>query len=120
MSTACYTCHQIEGQGIGYGPTLTGWGKTQTREVIARAIANPSEEIAHGFRGAELQVKGGITIHGLVISEGDPVDGGLTQRVPKDRIEGRSRMTRSLMLSVEQFGFGAQEVADLVAHLNSL
>lgn len=124
IATACSICHQIEGQGVEFGPTLTGWGKTQTREVIARSIMNPSADIAHGFQGVEILTDNGLMIQGVVLSEGDPVMirsmGGLTQNVPKARIKKRSRMRRSLMMSAEQFGFGAQEVADLVAYLKSI
>ena len=38
----CVMCHRIEGIGIEYGPTLTGWGRMQTREVIVTSIVNPS------------------------------------------------------------------------------
>ena len=124
LATACFTCHRIEGQGIDYGPTLTGWGKTQTREVIARSVMNPSADIAHGYQGTEIRTKDGLVIHGMILSEGDPVIirsmGGVDQTVPKDRIQRRRRLNRSLMLSVESFGFGAQEVADIVAYLKSI
>jgi len=124
IATACQVCHRIEGQGVDFGPTLTGWGKTQTREVIARSVVNPSADIAHGYDGVEITTDNGLTIQGLVISEGDPVIvrsmGGQTQTIPKARIESRKRLNRSLMMSAEQFGFGAKEVADIIAYLKSI
>ena len=124
IATACFMCHRIEGQGIEMGPTLTGWAKTQTREVVARSIIDPSADIAHGYHGVEILTDNGLTIQGLVISDGDPVIvrsmGGQTQTIPKKRIRERKRMNRSLMMSAEQLGFGSQEVADLVAYLKSL
>ena len=45
--------------------------------------------------------------------------GGITQMIPKDRIKGRSKMKRSLMLSAAQLGLTAQDVADLIAYLKA-
>ncbi len=124
LATACYMCHQVDEQGIEFGPTLTGWGKTQTREVIARSIINPSADIAHGYGGTEIVTDNGLTIQGIVISEGDPVIirsmAGQTQTIPKARIDKRRRMQRSLMMAAENFGFGPADVADLVAYLKTL
>ncbi len=123
VAARCIVCHQIEGNGPIYGPALDGWGRTQTREVILRSIIDPSFDIAHGYDGTELKTKDGKTIHGLVISDGNPLMirsmGGLTQTVPKGRIASEKKMDRSLMLSAAQLGLTAQDLADLVEYLKS-
>lgn len=120
----CIMCHQIEGVGVEYGPTLTGWGKTQTREVIVNSIYNPSSDISHGYDGTEIKTKDGKTIHGLLIKEGNPLiiisTGGITQIIPTGQVKVKSKMKRSLMLSGAQQGLTAQDVADLVAYLKSI
>jgi putative membrane-bound dehydrogenase-like protein len=120
----CIMCHQIEGIGIEYGPTLTGWGKTQTREVIANSIIDPSSDIAHGYDGTQLKTQDGKTVHGLLIKEGNPLIitsmGGVTQIVPAGKVKNKSKMNRSLMLSAAQLGLTAQDVADLIAYLKSI
>ncbi len=123
VAQRCIMCHQIAGQGVNYGPPLDGWGKTQTREVIFQSIVEPSASIAHGFDGTELVTTDGKTIHGLVVSKGDPVMirsmGGLTQMIPKNRIRSQKPLGRSLMMSAEQLGLSTQDLVDLVAYLKA-
>ncbi|MEM7014019.1 MAG: PVC-type heme-binding CxxCH protein, partial [Verrucomicrobiota bacterium] len=119
----CYICHQMDGQGMIYGPALDGWGKGQTREVIANSIVNPSADIAHGFNGTQIETKDDQTIQGLLIGTGDPLIirsmGGLTQVVPKKRVKKQQKFNRSLMLSASQLGLTEQDVADLVEYLKN-
>ena len=122
-ATRCIMCHEIGGIGIQYGPALDGWGKTQTSEVVARSIVDPSADIAHGYDGSEIVTKDKETIHGLVIQDGNPTIitsmGGVTQMIPKGKIKANRKMKRSLMLSAAQQGLTAQDVADLVAYLKA-
>jgi putative membrane-bound dehydrogenase-like protein len=119
----CIMCHEVGGMGVQFGPALDGWGKTQTAEVIARSIVDPSADIAHGFDGTELKTKDGKTVHGLLIQDGNPSImvsmGGVTQIIPKGKIEKQHKMGRSVMLSAAQLGLTAQDVADLVAYLRA-
>lgn len=120
----CIMCHQIDGTGIEYGPTLTGFGKTQTAEVLIDAILNPSSGISHGYEGSEIKTKDGKTIHGLLIKNSPPFIiqsmGGITQTIPQQQVESIKKLNRSLMLSAEQLGFTAQDLADVVAYLKTI
>ncbi|HAL71259.1 MAG TPA: dehydrogenase, partial [Verrucomicrobiales bacterium] len=117
----CVMCHQINNQGVEFGPSLQGWGLSQPTDIIAQAILEPSKDIAHGFDGVEIVTKDGIKIHGMVLTEGDVLIvrsmGGQTQFVPKSRIASKKKMDRSLMLSGTQLGLTAQDVADIVAYM---
>lgn len=120
-SARCIMCHEIGGLGAQFGPPLDGWGRTQTAEVVARSLVDPSADIAHGFDGSVILTKEGKTIHGLVIQEGNPTIvtsmGGVTQMIPRQQIGSIEKLNRSLMLSAAQLGLTAQDVADLVAFL---
>lgn len=120
---ACLLCHNINGKGNDYGPALGGFAKAQTAEVVINAIVNPSAEIAHGFDGTIVTLRDGGEIHGLVLSNSDPLVvqsmGGLTQLVPASKIRSKQFLGRSLMLSAEQLGLSAQDVADVVAYLRT-
>lgn len=122
-TVVCFTCHQVGKQGYDFGPTLNGFGKTQTREVLLQAIINPSADIAHGYGASEIKTKDGITIHGIIIAEGDPVIiksmAGQTQMVPKNRIKSKKKLNRSLMFSADMLGLQPQTLADIVAYLQS-
>ncbi|MDZ4288224.1 MAG: PVC-type heme-binding CxxCH protein [Prosthecobacter sp.] len=117
----CYMCHQLNNQGVEFGPSLQGWGLSQPSEVIAQSIIDPSKDIAHGFEGQTIATKDGVKIDGMVLAEGDILIvrslGGQTQFVPRARIASRTKMSRSLMLSAAQLGLTPQDVADLVAYL---
>lgn len=119
----CIMCHEVGGLGVQFGPPLDGWGKTQTSEVIARSIIDPSADIAHGFDATELKTKDGKTVHGLLVQDGNPTIvvsmGGVTQMIPKGRVQAKRKMSRSVMLSAAQLGLTAQDVADLVAYLKA-
>lgn len=119
----CIMCHEIGGVGVQFGPPLDGWGRTQTAEVIARSLVDPSADISHGFDGTELVTKDGKTIHGLLIQDGNPSIitsmGGVTQMIPKGKIQAKNKLSRSMMLNAAQQGLTAQDVADLVAFLKA-
>jgi putative membrane-bound dehydrogenase-like protein len=122
LAMRCIMCHQLNGNGPAYGPELKGWASRQSREALVRSIVNPSADIALGFEGVTLKLKDGGMIDGRLQSANDPTvitsTGGITQLVPKERIAGRSeKMTRSLMMSGEQLGLSAQDVADVAAFL---
>jgi putative heme-binding domain-containing protein len=114
-------CHQVDGTGVDFGPNLTGWGRSQPPSVIAEALINPSKDIAHGFDGMEITTKDGLTIQGMVLTDGEIVIvrslGGQTQYIPRKRIAKRQKMTRSMMLSALQIGLTPQDIADLIAYL---
>ena len=56
-----------------------------------------------------------------MLSGGNPLivqsTGGVTQLIPAAQVKERKRLGRSLMLSAEQLGLSAQQVADIVAYL---
>jgi len=121
LAQRCVMCHQLEGNGPAYGPELRGFATRQGREAVVTAIVEPSASIALGYEGTTLKLKAGGQIDGLLQSNNDPVliksTGGVSQLVPKKLIGGQSKMGKSLMMSGEQLGLNAQEVADIAAWL---
>ena len=120
-ASACLMCHRIQGKGVDYAPALDGFASRQTKDVVITAIVDPSNDIAHGYDGVELTLRDGRKIHGIVLSNGNPVviqsTGGTMQMIPAPLIEKRQRLGRSLMLSADQLGLTAQQVADIAAYL---
>ena len=121
--TRCLMCHSVGGTGAEVGPALDGWGRGKAPDVIAKAIVQPSAEIAQGFEGTEIKTKDGLTIQGLLIKDNDPLMmrsmGGVTQIIPIARVASRRRMQTSLMMSGAQLGLTPQDVADVIAFLRS-
>ena len=129
-TTRCVLCHQLNGTGVDYGPDLKGWAATQEREAVIRAIVEPSAGIAHGYMGTEVLLKDGGIIHGISFNNSElwmkdalPLvvqsAGGLTQLIPKDRIEKQNTFKRSLMYDPSTLGLTAQDIADIAAWLQS-
>jgi putative heme-binding domain-containing protein len=120
-AAACRMCHRVGGEGADYGPAIDGFASRQTKDVVITAIVNPSNDIAHGYEGTEITLADGRKIHGLVQSGGNPLivqsNGGLTQMIPAKLVKERKRLGRSLMLSADQLGLTAQQVADIAAYL---
>ena len=126
----CILCHQFDGKGADYGPNLKGWSATQTLEVIVRSIAEPSAEIALGYKGTEVLLKDGGTVHGITFNNSDPwiknappliiqSAGGVTQFIPNKRIEKKKDLNRSLMYDPVMLGLNAQDIADIAAWLQN-
>ncbi len=116
----CAMCHNINGVGPDYGPSLKGWGTLQAKEAIVKSILQPSFDIAHGYKGTEVITKDGKVVHGLAVP-GDPLiitsTGGVTQMIPRSIIKSKKFMKRSLMLAPEQLGLSAQDIADITAYM---
>ena len=124
VAARCHACHQIEGTGVAYGPDLRGWIADQGIEPFLKAVIDPSADIAHGFTGAEVKLKDGRKIHGLIINRDDPTIvqsmGGVTQIIPKKLGVKIGKFKRSLMLSADQLGMTAQDLADLAEYLKEV
>jgi len=120
----CYACHRIGKDGVDFGPDLSTYAKQQAPAVVVQAIAEPSASISHGFEGSEVKTTDGLTITGMLLSEGDPVMirsmGGLLQTLPKARVQSVQKMKKSLMYEPSQLGLNAQGIADIVAYLKGM
>ena len=124
LAARCVMCHQIDGVGVEYGPDLRNWVANQGRVAFFEAVRTPSASIALGYTGTAMTLKDRSIVEGLVFSEEDPVvvmsTGGVMQYIPRARIETSARMgKKSLMLSAEQLGLTAQDLADLAAYLET-
>jgi putative heme-binding domain-containing protein len=122
VSMRCVMCHRVGDQGPDYGPDLAGWAANQGRESFIRAVVSPTESIALGFEGEIIPLKDGREVHGILINAGDPLTvrsmGGVSQFIPRTMLDKRTRpLRRSLMLSADELGLTAQDVADLAAFM---
>ncbi|MEO0414904.1 MAG: PVC-type heme-binding CxxCH protein, partial [Verrucomicrobiota bacterium] len=117
----CYMCHQVDGDGVDFGPALDEWGRGQSPEAIATAIIDPNAGIAHGFEGTEIETKKGNIIQGFSMFAGGShilkVMGGGEVTISRRDIKTVKTLDKSLMMSAGQLGLQAQDVADIVAFL---
>jgi len=123
-AAVCYACHKFDGKGIDFGPDLTTYAKQQSLETLILNIAQPSNNISHGFEGTRVVLDDGMVITGMVLSSGDPLMvksmGGVVQSISRQRIKEEKQLDRSLMFTASQMGLTEQSVADIAAYLRSL
>lgn len=121
----CFVCHQVNGQGIDFGPALSEIGSKLPKEALYDAILNPSAGISFGFEGWEIKMKDGNTFIGIVASETDTeltirVPGGILQKCEKSAISGREKMKVSLMTPNLHTVMSEADLVNLVEYLSSL
>jgi putative heme-binding domain-containing protein len=124
-TVGCIKCHQVNGEGIDFGPNLSEIGTKLAREAIYEAILDPSAGIAFGYEAWHLELKGGDEADGLVVSEtADELAlkaiGGVVTRYKKADIVRRTKQKLSIMPSGLEQTMSRQELVDLVEYLSSL
>jgi putative heme-binding domain-containing protein len=124
-SVGCANCHQVNGQGIDFGPNLSEVGSKLGKDALYEAILDPSAGIAFGYEAWQLTLKSGDEAYGLIVSdtpEGIAVKavGGIVTRYPKSDIVTREQLKLSIMPAGLQQAMTAQELVDLVEYLSSL
>lgn len=121
----CITCHQVNGEGINYGPDLSEIGDKLPKEALFESILYPSNAVAHGYAGVQLETKAGDTLVGFLSSETEEnvtvrMAGGISRSVKASEIKSRKELEDSLMPAGLAGLLHPLELADLVAYLESL
>ncbi len=121
----CFTCHQVAGLGIDFGPALTEIGSKLAKEAIYDAILNPSAGISFGFEGFEVKTKGGDTFIGMVASDTAAslslkVPGGVIQQIAKADLLSKTPLGVSLMTPGLHTVMEEAQLVDLVEYLAGL
>ena len=124
-TSACSTCHQVNGQGLDFGPSLSEIGTKLGKEALYESILDPSSGISFGYEAWSLQLKDGEEAYGLITSETPDeialkTQGGIVTKYRKDMIERRQKMQTSIMPAGLQLTMTVEELVDLVEYLASL
>ena len=124
FQSLCSTCHQVNKEGINFGPDLSEIGSKLSKEAMYTSILFPDQGISFGYEGYRLKLNDGSTAIGKIVSEtADKIDMQYMnnkQSVQKEKITSRSKLESSLMPSNIQSSMSEQELVDLVAYLESL
>ncbi len=125
FKTYCSTCHQINGEGVDYGPKLSEIGSKLPREGQLLAILYPDAGISFGYEGWDIKMKDGSLLRGMVASrtESDWMikmpDGSLQSYKIKDMVS-KKQIATSLMPSGFHEVMTEQQLMDLTAYLMTL
>lgn len=123
--TYCFSCHQVNGLGVDFGPALSEIGTKLAKEALYDSILNPGAGISFGFEGWEVKTKDGNTYIGMVASETDnelslKVPGGIIVKCDKSAIASRDKMKVSLMTPNLHTIMSEADLVNLVEYLASL
>ncbi|MCH9022882.1 MAG: c-type cytochrome [Planctomycetes bacterium] len=131
----CFSCHRIDGQGVHYGPILTGWGKVRTIEEIVEELVHPSKQLARGYEyPVRISTNGHVaegmlsnySKHGAGSEYGGSLNlwvfGGRLIKILFHRKEEKIEMLKnhSWMPQPSQMGLEDQDIRDIAEYLKQL
>jgi putative heme-binding domain-containing protein len=121
----CFKCHQINGEGVDFGPNLSEIGTKLARDAIYESIRDPSAGISFGYEAWQLDFKNGDDALGLIVSEtADELSlkaiGGIVTRYKKSEIARRTKQKLSIMPAGLEQTMSTEDLIDLVEYLSSL
>lgn len=125
QSMQCALCHRVQGTGRSVGPDMDGIGKRRSRQELLVSILDPSKLIDPKYSTHQILTADGQFVSGLLVRDADAEivlrsANGRNHRISKGEIESRRVQPESLMPSGLAADLTAQEVADLLAFLESL
>lgn len=121
----CSICHQVNGEGMDFGPKLSEIGSKLPKEGQYLAILHPDAGISFGFEGWEVKFKDGSSLTGIVSSKTETdlqmkFPGGVVQNYKMADVVSMKQIDSSMMPSGLQEAMSTQELVDLVEYLTSL
>lgn len=121
----CYRCHAVQGEGRDVGPDLSKIGQKYGKQGLLESILNPSAAIGHEYQvwNFETELHGDVTGYIRLEREGRlevvNADGEIVV-IPENQIRDRWKSELSLMPTGLASGLSVQELADVVAFLETL
>ncbi len=124
-SVGCPTCHQVNGEGIDFGPRLSEIGAKLGKDALYDAIVEPSAGISFGFEAWLITTQDGEETLGIIASETEDavlvkLPGGQSIRIQKKEIAKREKQAQSIMPTGLHANLRATEFADLLEYLSGL
>jgi putative heme-binding domain-containing protein len=120
----CFVCHTINTKGGQIGPDLTDIAQKFNAAVILENLIDPSANISLGFEVEAITKKDDTQVFGFIVGEGDPLlikdAAGVQHAIDKKDLAKRQKLQTSLMPPVGLLNLKAQDLADIVAYLQSL
>jgi putative heme-binding domain-containing protein len=124
FETLCSTCHQVDNEGVNFGPDLSEIGNKLSKEALYTSILYPDQGISFGYEAYRIKLKDGSTAFGRIVSEtADKIDlQYMTQQqtLNKGDVVSKTKMETSLMPGNLQSSMTEQDLVDLVEYLQQL
>jgi putative heme-binding domain-containing protein len=121
----CAICHQVNGEGMDFGPKLSEIGSKLSKEGEYLAILHPDAGISFGYETSEVKLKDGTMLTGIISSKTETdlqmkFPGGVVQNYKMSDVKSMKTTETSMMPSGLQESMSTQELVDLVDYLSTL
>jgi putative heme-binding domain-containing protein len=121
----CKSCHRVGGEGSTLGPDLSAIGKKLDRARILESILEPSKSIEPQYMAYLVETKDGQVYTGILAEKSATQivlkqQGDKETRIPADKVAVLAPQRNSLMPELLLRDLTAEQVADLLAYLESL
>jgi putative heme-binding domain-containing protein len=121
----CSVCHQVNGEGMDFGPKLSEIGSKFGKDGQYLAIMYPDAGIGFGYEGWELKMKDGSVLNGIISSKTETdlvlkMPGGTIQNLKTSAVKSMKMMPTSMMPSGLMDGMNKEDAVNLVEYLASL
>ncbi len=125
FSMYCISCHQLEGEGIDFGPGLSDIGNKLSKQSLYSSIIYPSAGINFGYEGYKISMKDGSELIGFVLNKTEDnisikLMGNTVKEVALKDVNKIEAMDKSLMTEGLDQVMQEKELLDLVAYLGTL
>jgi putative heme-binding domain-containing protein len=122
---SCIACHTYADGQVPKGPHLVDIGKRYKRSELIESVLKPSAKIAQGFETFGFATSDGRITTGFVVSESAESvrvrqNNGVAVELPKQNIDERLQQSTSMMPQGLAGNLTPEELADLLAYLESL
>ena len=121
---ACATCHAAEGKGTDVGPSLATIAGRAPEDLLIHVL-DPNREVPPAYLNYTLATTDGRVVSGLIAEESANSitlkrAEGVTEVVPRNRIEAIASTGLSLMPEGLEKGLAPRDFADLIVFLRGL
>jgi putative heme-binding domain-containing protein len=121
----CSMCHQVDNEGIDFGPKLSEIGSKLSREGMYMSVLHPNAGIGFGYETFEIITKKGDFYQGIIVSKNETdilmrLPGGVTQNFKTSALKSVKQLPNSMMPEGLADGMSTQELVDLMEYLNTL
>jgi len=124
-AVGCIKCHQVNGEGIDFGPNLSEIGTKLGKDALYEAVLDPNAGISFGFEAWQIELKNGNEAYGLIISDTTEEiavksQGSIVTRYKKADVTKREQQKFSIMPAGLQQTMSTADLVDLVEYLSAL
>lgn len=121
----CAMCHQINNEGIDFGPKLSEIGSKLSKEGMYLSILHPNAGIGFGYETFEITTKKGDVYQGIVTSKNETdiilkLPGGSIQNFKTSALKSVKQIDNSMMPDGLADGMSTTELTDLIEYLSTL